>query len=224
MLQSIGIIPDGNRRYARKAGLSLEEAYCKGFDKAEEVFDWCLEVPGLRSATVYALSTENLDRCGAELQILTALYDSYFRKLTKSAKIHSNEVRVRVIGRLNQLDGLNETIDGLHSATAGYGKYDLNIAIAYGGRAEIIDAIQKAYIAGKVSMLTEESLSRYLYQPQDIDLLIRTGDSRRLSNFMTWQTIYSELYFSDKLWPEFSRDDFNAAVEFYGAAKRNFGK
>jgi len=224
MLRSIGIIPDGNRRYSRKAGLSLQEAYLKGFEKAEEVFDWCLATPGIRSATVYALSTENLDRSGDELQVLTALYDRYFRKLSKSEKIHENEVRVRVIGRLGELNGLSPAVKVLHEATEGYGRNRLNIALAYGGRAEILDAVQRANADGRIAGLDEKTFSRYLYQSDDIDLLIRTGGTHRLSNFLTWQTTYSELYFTEKLWPEFGREDFDAALAFYKEAKRNFGK
>jgi tritrans,polycis-undecaprenyl-diphosphate synthase [geranylgeranyl-diphosphate specific] len=224
MLKSIAITPDGNRRYAEKEDLELIEAYTMGFNKAEEVFDWCLGTEGLKTATIYALSTENLIRNRDELTVLFKLYDHYFRKLAEHPKIHDNRVHVRIIGQAEQLDGLGPAIRELESATAEYDNYNLNIALAYGGRSEILNAIRRAGEAGELATLDEATMSKYLYQPQDINLMIRTGGRHRLSNFLTWQSAYTELYFTDKLWPEFSREDFDAAIEFYNQTKRNFGR
>jgi len=224
MLQSLAITPDGNRRYAKKYNLTLEESYRKGFEKAEEVFDWCLEVPDLKSATIYALSTENFRRNRNELETLFFLYDYYFKKLARNSKIHNNRVRVRVVGRETELEPIKEAIMELQNATKDYDGYTLNIALGYGGRAEIIDAIRKVASRGKISSLTEDNFSQYLYQPDDIDLMIRTGASHRLSNFLLWQTSYAELYFLDKLWPEFEKEDFDNAIAAYNDAKKNFGK
>jgi tritrans,polycis-undecaprenyl-diphosphate synthase [geranylgeranyl-diphosphate specific] len=224
MLQSLAITPDGNRRYAKKHGLSLEESYRKGFEKAEEVFDWCLEIPTLKSATIYALSSENLKRSKEELDTLYFLFDYYFKQLAKNRKIHDNEVKVRVIGRTEDLEPIRTALDELHAATEDHDRYTLNIALGYGGRQEIIDAIKKAANNGGIESLTEDSFSQYLYQPIDIDLMIRTGASHRLSNFMLWQSSYAELYFLDKLWPEFEKEDFQQAIDFYNQTKRNFGK
>ena len=221
----IAFIPDGNRRYSRKEGISLLEAYQAGFDKAEEVFGWCLGVRGLDTATVYALSTENLGRTPQELEVLLSLYDSNFRSLAKNKRIHSNEVRVRVVSN-TPLNGLSDAVSELESATAGYSRYNLNIALGYGGRAEIIDAVKGAYrdVGGGIASLDESSFSKYLRIPSEPDLLIRTGGTKRLSNFMPWQCAYSELHFSDSLWPEFSRKDFDAALDDFNERKRNFGK
>ncbi len=224
MLQSLAITPDGNRRYAKKYGLTLEESYRKGFEKAEEVFDWCLEVPDLKSATIYALSTENVRRNKNELETLFFLYDYYFKKLARNKKIHNNRVRVRVVGRETELEPIKESIIELQNATKDYDGYTLNIALCYGGRAEIIDAVKKAARQGGINSLTEDNFSQYLYQPDDIDLMIRTGASHRLSNFLLWQTSYAELYFLDKLWPEFEKEDFDNAIAAYNDAKKNFGK
>lgn len=223
MLKSIAITPDGNRRYAEKAGLNIIDAYHAGFNKAEEVFDWCLQVPGLETATIYALSTENLARNREELEVLSELYDYYFKKLAEHKKINENEVRVRVIGDVTQLNGLGSAVRELESKTAGYSRYNLNIALAYGGRSEIISAIQKLTPA-EIRTLDEKTFAKHLYQPQDIDLMIRTGGRHRLSNFLPWQGTYAELYFTDKLWPEFSRQDFDEAVSSYTQTKRNFGR
>jgi tritrans,polycis-undecaprenyl-diphosphate synthase [geranylgeranyl-diphosphate specific] len=224
MLQSLAITPDGNRRFAKKYNLSLEEAYRRGFEKAEEVFDWCLEIPTLKSTTIYALSTENLRRNKEERDTLCFLYDYYFGELAKNKKIHQNEVQVRIIGRLEGMEPLKRAVKELHNATENYSKYTLNIALGYGGRAEIIDAIKKAANNGGVQNLTEDNFSKYLYQPDDIDLMIRTGSSHRLSNFLLWQSSYAELYFLDKFWPEFEKEDFQTAIGAYNDAKKNFGK
>jgi undecaprenyl diphosphate synthase len=224
MLQSIAITPDGNRRYAKKYGLTLEEAYRKGFQKTEEVFDWCLEIPTLKTATIYALSTENMKRNEEELDTLYFLYDYYFRELAKNKKIHDNEVKVRIIGREGVLEPISSAVKHLQSATEDYEKYTLNIALGYGGRAEIIDGMKKAANNGGIDSVTEDNFSKYLYQPADIDLMIRTGANHRLSNFLIWQSSYAELYFVNKLWPEFNKEDFSKAVAFYNDANKNFGK
>jgi len=224
MLQYLAITPDGNRRFAQKYDLGLEQAYRKGFEKAEQVFDWCLEIPTLKSATMYALSSENFKRDKDELDILYSLFDSYFRQLAKNRKIRDNRVRVRIIGGKSELAPITGAIQELQSATAGNDRYTLNIALGYGGRAEIIDGIKKAANNGGIDKITEDNFSKYLYQPDDIDLMIRTGSTQRLSNFMLWQSSYAELYFLDKLWPEFEKEDFDKAVDFYNSSKRNFGK
>lgn len=225
MLRYLAITPDGNRRYAKKYGLSIEESYKKGFEKADEVFDWCLEIPTLKSATIYALSSENFTkRSKEELDILYFLFDYYFKNLAENPKIHDNRVKVRVIGREANLEPLKDSIINLQKATNDYNRYTLNIALGYGGRGEIIDAIKKAADNGGVNSLTEKNFSNYLYHPNDIDLVIRTGSSQRLSNFLLWQSSYAELYFAGKLWPEFEKEDFDAAVAFYNDAKKNFGK
>lgn len=225
MLKHLGIIPDGNRRFSEKNGIGLEKAYIAGFEKAEEVFDWVLEIPTIKRATIYALSTENFERTSEELAVLTQLYDLYFRKLAKDKKIHGNEVKVRIIGRINTLNGLSDAVKELHEATEDYDKYVLNIALGYGGRSEIFDAVKKIHEQGiDFNKLDEKTFSKYLYEPNDVDLLIRTGDRHRISNFLTWQTAYTEFYFSDLLWPEFDRKEFNKALDFYKSTQRNFGK
>lgn len=223
MLKSIAFIPDGNRRFARKKGISYAEAYEAGFRKAEEVFDWCL-AKGINSATVYALSTENLKRHKDELQVLFSLYKKYLKELAKSDRIHNNGVRVKIIGRKG-LNGLDEAITAVEEATAGYDRCHLNIALGYSGRSEILDAIKKAASAGlNLTSIDENAFFSFLDEPNEIDLLIRTGGEARLSNFLLWQTAYTELYFCNCLWPEFTKSDFDSAIEWYNQIKRNFGR
>lgn len=221
MLNSLAIIPDGTRRYAQKVGISIAEAYELSCQKAEEVFDWCLGAK-IKNATIYALSSENLNRGKDQLKILFGLYKKHLAELIDSERIHKNEVRVRIVGSLDKIKGgLKSAIDRLHAATADYTKYTLNIALAYGGRAEMVAAAQAAAAAGKI---TEENFSKYLYVKEEPDLLIRTSGMQRLSNFLPWQTAYTELYFCESLWPEFSHADFDGALNFYYQAKRNFGR
>ncbi len=222
VLRSIGVIPDGNRRYAKKKGISYAESYHRGFDKAKEVFEWCIEHPSINKAVVYALSTENVERNDEELEVLYELYHSNLGKLVEDSMIHDNRVKVDLIGREEHLKVLQDPIEKLKSATGDYGDYEIKIALGYGGRKEIVDAARRAIEAGEG--LSEDSISKYLYSEFDLDLVIRTGGFHRLSNFQLWQAAYAELYFTDKLWPEFNRGEFNRSVEFYEETKRKFGR
>jgi len=223
MLKSIGIIPDGNRRYSKKAGIELYEAYVKGFEKAEEVFKWCLRIPSLKTATIYALSTENLRRKKEELEVLTELYDKYFRRLADHKLIHENKVRVKIVGERELIpERLMKAIRFLEEKTKGYTEKILSIALGYGGRMELFNAFKKTFQQNPNPSV--EAVSANLYVPQDTDLIIRTGANQRLSNFLLWQAAYSELYFTKKLWPEFDKQEFDKAIEFYNSTQRNFGR
>lgn len=223
MLRSIAFIPDGNRRYARKQGIDFANAYARGFDKTKQVFEWSLGVSGLRELTMWTISTENLKRQGIELSVFTRLLDAKLREAKTDPLVVDNEVRVNVIGRLELLPHkVQEAAKELMASTADNTRYVLNLAIGYGGRQELIDAVQ-AMVANDLPV-TEESLSDCLYTPTEPDLIVRTGGEQRLSGFMPWQSAYSELYFSDKLWPEFDRGDFDDAVASYNSRQRRFGR
>ncbi len=222
MLKSIGVIPDGNRRYADKNGIPYEESYQKGFEKGEELFDWCIEHPSIEKAVVYALSTENVARDDEELGTLYRLYRDNLEELAEDPKIHENKVNVNLIGREAHLKPLKKQIDKLREETGSYDEYELNIALGYGGRAEIVDAAKK--LSRENKEFNEENLGKELYFPSDLDLVIRTGGYQRLSNFQLWQSAYAELYFCDELWPAFEKKDFEKAVDFYEDTKRKFGK
>jgi len=228
-LRSIGIIPDGNRRYARKAGLSLAQAYGRGARKAEEVLNWTLDEGRIRCSTFYALSTENfLNRSALEKAVLFRLLDRYFRKVPTDRRVREHGIRLKVIGRTELLPAkLRATIRKAEEFTDKYDNYQLNLAICYGGRQELVDAVNKlaAHYAREQQPLTEADVEGALYANYPApDLVIRTGGVQRLSGFLTWETAYSELYFSDKLWPEFSKPDFNTAIEFYDSTERRFGR
>jgi len=221
MLRSIAFIPDGNRRYARRLGVNFARAYADGFGKTRQVFEWCLDTPGLKEATMWVISTENLQRTPAEVRVFTDLLHTKLTESLSDPLIVDNSVRVNVFGQLGLLpQRVREAAETLMSSTAGNAGYVLNLAVGYGGRQELLQAVQAAAAEGPV---TEDAINRHLYVPTPPDLIVRTGGEQRLSGFMPWQSVYSELYFSQKLWPEFSREDFDDAVVSYNARQRRFG-
>jgi len=229
----VGVIMDGNRRWAQSQNMIPWEGHWEGADKVEEFLDWCLEL-GVETVTLYSFSTENFNREEKEVQELMKLFESTLEKVMKSGHIHDNRVKVRAIGRINTLpQRLQELIQEVEEATKEYDRYYLNIAIAYGGRAEIVDALRK--IASMVKsgeiepeMIDEEVIEANLYTahlPQpDPDLIIRTSGESRLSNFLVWQGAYSELFILDVYWPAFRKIDLMRAIRSYQLRRRRFGK
>lgn len=225
MLRRIAIIPDGTRRYARKKNIPLLDAYEIGFKKVEQVLDWCLEQGEIKEATLWGLSTENINRPSNELALLNKLYKSHLKELLDHPKVHDNQVNVRVVGNRELLhNGIGRIIDDVHEATKDYDHFRINLALAYGGRDEILYAFRRFITENDISKLNEETFSKYLYIPNSPDLIIRTSGVQRLSGYMLWQAAYSEIYFTPKLWPEFDREEFFKAVEFFKDTKRNFGE
>ncbi|GAB6947372.1 polyprenyl diphosphate synthase [Vulcanisaeta sp. JCM 16161] len=230
----IGVIPDGNRRWARKVGISITEAYRIGSDKVEEFLDWSLDF-GIRIVTVYVLSTENfLRRSKLELDLLYRLLKEKLIKVRKDDRIHRNRVRVKVIGRTWLLpEDVRREIELTEEATADYSDHYLNLAVVYGGRQEIIDAVRRIlidYNSGRlnISDLNEDVMFKYLYvgdEPYpEPDLIIRTGGEHRISNFLLYETAYSELYILNKYWPEITKEDLKQALDDYARRERRFGR
>lgn len=223
-VEHVAIIQDGNRRYARKKGLSTFLGHSLGADTSEKVLDWCLEV-GVKHLTLYAFSTENFKRDEKEKHYLFDLVKNKFGKLCRSKKIHANRVRVRAIGRLEMLPlELREEISRTEEATREYDKMHLNVALAYGGQIELLDAarlLARQVSEGEVtaSEVNEDLIARHLY-PQDgtsvpkVDLIIRTGGDIRTSNFLPWQANGNECaaYFCAPYWPQFRKIDFLRAI------------
>ncbi len=221
MISSIAFIPDGNRRFARKQGVNFAKAYDAGFQKTRQVFEWSLDVPKLNELTMWTISTENLQRTGAELAVFTTLLNKKLVEARSDSLILDNDVRVNVVGRLELLPkAVHTAATELMRCTAENTSRVLNLAIGYGGRDELLHAAQLAATTGSI---TEESIKQNLYVSTEPDLIVRTGGSQRLSGFMPWQSVYSELYFSDKLWPEFEKEDFDDAVISYSTRHRKFG-
>lgn len=230
----IGVIPDGNRRWARKMGLSIVEAYRIGSNKVEEFLEWSLDF-GIRIVTVYVLSTENfLGRSKFELELLYRLLKEKLIKVRMDERIHRNRVRVRVIGRTWLLpEDIRREIELTERATEDYSDHYLNLAVVYGGRQELIDAVRKLIVdfnSGKLGMndINEDTLFKYLYlndEPHpEPDLVIRTGGEYRLSNFLLYETAYSEIYVLNKYWPEITKEDLKQALDEYARRERRFGR
>ena len=235
MPRHIGLILDGNRRYARELGFQDPLAgHRVGADKLEEVLDWLDELK-IRFITLFALSTENLARSPAELNGLLALIEAKMRSVAVSAKIHEKGVRIRAVGRTELLpSSLQEAIALAEEATREHDGFCLNLAVGYGGRQEITDAVssllrERAWrgesLARAAEEITPEEIGKYLYTYDlpDPDLIIRTSGEFRLSGFLLWQSAYSEFYFCDPYWPAFRKIDLLRAIRSYQQRKRRFG-
>lgn len=229
--QHVAIIMDGNRRFAEFLGLSPELGHQFGRDKIEEVLEWCFELK-IKNLTVYAFSTENFKRETQEVKTLMDLCKKEIDKAIKDSRIHKNKVKVRVLGRLDNLpEDIEQSAENIMSKTKKYNKYSFNIALAYGGREEIVQAIQKIAKDVKSGVINigdikEEIVSKYLYTNgiPDPDIILRTSGEERISNFLLWQLAYSELYFSDVYWPAFQKRDFLKAIRTCQKRQRRFGK
>jgi undecaprenyl diphosphate synthase len=216
----LAIIIDGNRRWAKKRRLPGFEGHKKGFDKVSEIGDYCLE-KGVKILTLYCFSTENWKRSKAEVGYLMRLLAKAFSR-EQVKKLNDGGVKMQALGQKERLPKfLQKKIERAEELTKNNKKGILNLAISYGGRAEIIQAVRK--IKGEI---TEKKLNDNLWTKglPDPDLIIRTGGEQRLSNFLTWQSAYAELYFTDKYWPEFTKKDLDEAFEEYSKRSRRFGK
>lgn len=227
----VAIVMDGNRRAARAMGLEPTLGHLWGRKKLEEVLDWCRELD-INVLTVYAFSTENFNRPKEEVESLMELFEKNFRAIVTDERVRKHRVRVRAIGHLELLpEHVRAAIREAEEATRDHDGYQLNLAVAYGGREDILNAVRN--IADKVgsgemqsSEITNEILSRHLYTNglPDPDLILRTSGEERISNFLLWQMAYSELYFADVYWPELRKKDFLRAIESYQKRHRRMGK
>jgi tritrans,polycis-undecaprenyl-diphosphate synthase [geranylgeranyl-diphosphate specific] len=226
----VAVIMDGNRRYAAELGLLTDEGHKMGRDKLEEMLNWCLEL-NIKVLTVYAFSTENIRREPDEVDFLMKLFVENFKMMAEDERVHKHKIRVKVIGNTAMLPNeVQEAIRYAEERTKSYDEYFFNLAIAYGGREEILRAIKD--VASKVKNgemriddISEESFSRMLYTSDlpDPDLILRTSGEERISNFLLWQLAYSEFYFSDVYWPGMRKIDFLRAIRDYQRRVRRYG-
>ena len=232
MPKHIAIILDGNRRWASERLVESWIGHQHGAERVSQLLDWCLDL-GVKCVTLYSFSTENFLRDEREVEEILLLVEEKLGEILTDERIHANKVRVKVIGRTGLLPKrLQELIREVEDSTREYDNQFLTVALAYGGRAEIVDAARK--IAEKVSRgelpvekINEDVFEGFLYTshvPTDPDLLIRTSGEERLSGFLLWQSAYSELCFLDVYWPDFRRIDLLRAVRTYQRRKRRFGK
>jgi undecaprenyl diphosphate synthase len=220
----IAIIPDGNRRWARKNRKSIPYAYNKGIEHIGDVLKWCRK-RRIRKLTMWGFSTENFMRDRGEVKNLFALFN---QKLSEGLKQDYKKygVKVRFLGKLDSLPkDVVEKMRKVERDTAENGRYELDLMLAYGGRQEILDAVNRA-LSRRLRKVDEKSFSSLLYTAGsgDPDLIIRTSGEMRMSGFLPWQSAYSEYYFSRKLWPDFGARDFARALAEYARRKRKYGK
>ncbi|MBI4399650.1 di-trans,poly-cis-decaprenylcistransferase [Candidatus Micrarchaeota archaeon] len=229
MIKHLAIIPDGNRRWAQINKVSLMEGYAKGIEKIGQLLGWCKEL-NIETLTLWGFSTENFQREQKEVSSLMKLFEIKFREALTSKEIHENQIRVKILGRKDLLTSkAQEFIQKLEEETSKYDKHNLNLLLCYGGRQEIVDAcnaIIEECKKGKLTKVDESTFQKYLYTNgmSDPDLIIRTSGEKRLSGLMPWQSSYSELYFSDKFWPDFKKEDLVQALTEYENRKRRFGR
>lgn len=227
----IGVILDGNRRYAKDKGLEATDGHHFGAIKVEEMLHWCWDL-GIKIVTLYAFSTENFNRPQREVSKIMELFIRKLKDFQNDPLIKKNRVKIQVIGRREMLpEAVREEIRRTEEFTADHDRFHLNVAVSYGGRAEIVDAVKKIvqqYEKKEITLdeIDEETIAKNLYTQgmPDPDLIIRTSGEERLSGFLLWQSAYSELYFTEIYWPAFRIIDFWRTIRIYQQRERRFGK
>lgn len=232
MPNHVAIIMDGNRRYSKIQGnMDPIEGHKKGVNTLENVIEWCIDL-GINIVTVYAFSTENFNRDKKEVEGLMDLFVQSFLNISTNKKIHKNKIRLNAVGKLELFPKkVRDAIDTAEESTKDYNERMINIAMGYDGRVEIVDAFKK--IAREVQKgniepdeINEKMINDNLYTAglEDPNLVIRTSGEERLSGFLLWQSSYSELYFTDSLWPQLRKVDFLRAIRSYTQRQRRFGR
>lgn len=219
--EHIAIIMDGNGRWANKRFLPRSVGHSEGAKNLEKILTYANKI-GIKYLTVYAFSTENWKRSEEEVTTLMGLFKNYIKNEEKNFMI--NNIKFMVSGREENIPlDLLKAIRALEEKTFNNTGIVLNLAFNYGGRAEIIDAVNKIISSGEKE-ITEENFKKYLYKDiPDPELMIRTSGEYRISNFLLWQIAYSELYITEKLWPDFDEEELNKAILSYTKRDRRFG-
>jgi len=225
----LAIVLDGNRRLAKRLMLKPFKGHEYGAKKVSELLDWCKEY-GIKELTLYAFSIENFDRPKQEFDFLMDLFEKEFKKVKHDERIYDEKVKINFIGRIDMFpEKVKKQMKDLMVSTKNHSNFIVNFAMAYGGRAEIIDATKKIaqqIKEGKLNIdqINEEVFKKNIYLESEPDLIIRTSE-QRLSGFLLWQGSYAEIQFlPDVLWPEFSKEHFIKCMEDYADRERRFGK
>lgn len=222
----IAVIMDGNGRWAQRRGLPRTAGHAEGAENFRTIATYCKDI-GIDYLTVYAFSTENWSRPQKEVETIMSLLEKYLYEAIE--RMERDRVKMKFFGDVSVLpERLWELIDRTARISTQYEGCQVNICLNYGGRDEIVRAVQSYaddFAAGKATQLTQEELSARLYScgVPDPELIIRPGGEKRLSNFLLWQSAYSELYFTETLWPDFGKDEMNAAIAWYQGRSRRFG-
>ena len=223
--QHIVLFPDGNRRWAKQKGIASLEGHMQGYNNLLDFSEWCKN-KGVKVLTAFGFSTENWNRTEEEVNYLMNLLEKCL--IDNLEKYNKEGVKVKIIGQKERLpESLQKAIEIIEKATAGNSNLNLNLAISYGGKWDIINAVKKI-VEEKISTdkIDEKLFESYLSTAglPNPDLIIRAGGEMRMSNFVLWQAAYSELYFSPKLWPDFTEQDLDLAIEEFDNRQRRFGK
>lgn len=222
----IGIIMDGNGRWAQKRGLPRSSGHSPGAETFRSIATYCKDI-GIQYLTVYAFSTENWQRPPDEVRAIMGLLEKYLYEALE--RMERDKVKMKFFGDVSVLSPkLKALIDRTSEISTHYSGCQVNVCLNYGGRDELLRAAKsyaEDFAAGKAGGLTEAELSSRLYSAgiPDPELIIRPGGEKRLSNFLMWQSVYSELYFCDTLWPDFSKEELNRAITWYQGRSRRFG-
>lgn len=225
----IGIILDGNRRFAKKLMLKPWQGHELGAKKLEKVLDWCKEYD-IQELTLYVFSIENFNRPKKEFDYLMKIFRETFTKYSEDQRLITEGIKIKFCGKTHLLpEDVQNAIKTLEEKTKNNSKHIINFAIAYGGRDEIVNAarnISKDVENNKIkpSDVTKELFEDYLYIQGEPDFIIRTGGDRRSSNFLCYQSAYSEWFYLEKSWPEFEKEDFEQCINEFTQRKRTFGK
>lgn len=222
-LACLGLVMDGNRRWARERALPVYEGHAEGYKKLREVLGWARKA-GVPHVVAYAFSTENWNRAEEEVGYLLDLFRSVLKNETQ--KLSEEDVRIRFVGDTSRFpEDLRTLIQEVEAATRDHAGLTLHLLVSYGGREEIVAAANRLLAEG-VSFVTKDTFAAHLWSHPmlDPDLIIRTGGEKRLSNFLPWQSTYSELFFLDTLWPDFSEEEFNTVLAEFAARERRHGK
>jgi len=228
--QHVAIIMDGNRRFAKKLGLKATRGHLYGRNKVKDLARWCRELR-IPIVTIYAFSTENFRRSSDEVDVLMQQFKEAFREFADDPEIHKHRVKIRAIGNVPLLPkDVQESIRYAEERTRDYDDFIFNVAVAYGGREEIIESVKRIAREVKngtldVDSIDAETISKrlYTYDLPDPDLIIRTSGEERISNFLLWQNAYSELYFTDTYFPELTKADFLKGIRNLLKRQRRFG-
>lgn len=215
---------DGNRRFARERGLSTMEGHRLGYEKAKEAADWCREA-GIKYLVLYAFSIENWNRAPEEVSYLLDIFRTVL--FSKIEELRTKGSAVRFVGDMSRFDQtMTERLREVEAQNPAEPAFTLVVALSYGGRAEILAAVNKLLAEKKAGPVGEEEFAKHLYTEgvPDPDLIIRTSGEQRLSNFLPWQSVYSELYFTPAYWPAFTREEFEKILAWYQTRERRKGR
>mgnify|MGYP001467455464 CR=1 FL=1 len=219
----VGLILDGNRRWAKQRKWKPWDGHQEGFEKLKKLLNWIQELK-IKEVSLYCFSIQNFGRVEMEKKHLFDIFRQEIDSLLDDERLEKEQIKVRFAGRIHLFpEDMQIKMNELMEKTKRYSNYIINFAMAYGGREEIVDTVNKMVKEGQ--SITEESLQARMWVPENLDLVIRTGNENRTSNFFVWQASYAELFFLEKMWPDFEKEDLVMILdEFNEKRERRFGK